>query len=91
MEKVDRKYHGQVFKADGTPVPEEEIIVFRATDKAVPEMLEAYYNKCKELGADVEHLTAVNLLYKRVISFQEENPERCKVPDTTQADLFREL
>ena len=81
MEKIDQKYYGNVFKNDGTPVPEDEWIVFRAKDLALPAAMDAYIEKCKRLDCDMEFIHEFTILKDRVRIFQLENQERCKIPD----------
>ena len=82
---IDKKYQAQVFKHDGTMV--EDYIIFRAKDKCVPAMLDAYYNECKIWGADPFHLGIIRQLKDRVCEFQYNNPEKCKVPDTKPEEI----
>lgn len=79
--KMDQKYKGEVFKNNGTPVPEDEWIVFRAKDLALVETLEAYHCICTKLYCPNEHLDGIIRLKDRVVEFQNNNPERCKIPD----------
>lgn len=81
MEKMDNKYIGEVFKKDGTVVPDDEWIVFRAQDKALVPTLTFYYATCMEQGCDQDHLNNILQLRDRVKEFQINNPERCKIPD----------
>jgi len=85
MEKMDHKY---VCKGDGIfnvntglVVPEDEWIVFRAKDTAVPMMLEFYRQACKDLGCNNNHIRSIEDLINRVDNFQDKHPERCRVPD----------
>lgn len=82
MKKMDQKYGGSVYKiANGEVVPPDEWIVFRAKDLAVPYMLEAYAVRCSHLGCNPDHMKAISDLKMRVLEFQRQYPERCKVPD----------
>lgn len=85
---IDQKYYGEVFKNDGTRVPEEERIVFRAKDRAVPFMLEAYAAECKKIGCSNFHVEEILLLRDRVIHYQR-STGFCKIPDTYPEDLTR--
>ena len=85
--KMDHKYNGEIFKNDGTVVPEDEWIVFRAKDQVVPMMLDFYLMKCIELNANSFHVKEIELLINRVNQFQYANPKRCKVPDTFESDM----
>lgn len=82
MDKMDLKYHGKVFNTEtGEVVPDDEWIVFRAKDKAVPYMLDAYEEACMRLMCDKNHLERIAKLKTRVLNFQVNYPERCKIPD----------
>jgi len=86
--RIDQKYYGEVFKNDGTKVPEEEMIVFRAKDRAVPATLKAYAVKCQSIGCSDLHVEEILLLRDRVIHFQQ-STGICKIPDTYPEDLKR--
>jgi hypothetical protein len=79
--KLDGKYTGTIRKADGTVVPNDEWIVFRAKDLAVPAVLLAYYDECARRGSPESHLKGVMDLYERVDRWQMGHPDQCKVPD----------
>lgn len=79
--KMDNKYIGDVFKNNGTLVPRDEWIVFRAKDLALIPTLQSYLRECIRLGCDQEHLNGIDKLMQRVYKFQKENPEICKKPD----------
>ena len=81
MEIIDRKFKFVATNpCKGNVYTEENAIVFCAKDKAVPEMLRAYYDECEKIGAEEEHLESVWLLCQRVIDFQTRHGS--KVPDT---------
>lgn len=80
--KMDHKYGGHVWKsANREVVSPEEWIVFRAQDMAVPYMLDYYYQKCASMGSPMEHLKRILDLKMRVMEWQAQNPDKCKVPD----------
>lgn len=82
MASLDHKYTGEIRKADtGELVPNDEWIVFRAKDDAVPAMLRWYHAECKAQGSPEAHLDAIALLHLRVIKWREAHPDQCKVPD----------
>lgn len=58
----------------------EDSFLFLAKDRAVPAALQAYREECERLGCGPEHLEAIDLLYDRVIEFQELRGS--KIPDT---------
>lgn len=80
--KIDQKYKGRITKrSDGTIVPEDEWIVFRAKDLALPAAMSAYIRKCEQLGCNKDFIQEFIKLKGRVVRFQISNPERCKIPD----------
>ena len=83
--RIDHKYKGKVTKNDGTPVPEEELIVFRARDLAVVPMLSHYIEVCKALKVSELHITGIKALKERVEEYQR--TVSAKVPDTTINDI----
>lgn len=79
---IDRKYEiYAVNPCNGHIHDERDSILFTARDKAVPAMLLAYIEECKELGCDETHLKSISLLRERVVAFQEHHGS--KIPDTT--------
>jgi hypothetical protein len=86
MITVDRKYTGILSKADGTVI--KDWIVFRAKDKLVPEMIEAYIQMCIDNDCEVSHILGMESLLKRVREYQEMFPETVKIPDTTIKDMI---
>ena len=89
---IDRKFRILAVnpcKADHV-YTENEGIFFCAHDMAVPTMLRAYYDKCKELGCETEHLESILLLRERVIAYQADNTDKTKIPDTdTECEIDR--
>lgn len=87
-EPIDRKFRIlAVNPANGKTYTEADAILLCAKDAAVPAALEAYRQKCIELGANPEHVESVGLLIGRVEHFQETVEKR--VPDTVGAELPR--
>jgi len=85
--RIDRKYYGEVFKNDGTLVPEEEMIVFRAKDRAVPAMLQFYADECRSIGCSDFHVEQMLVLKERVTHFQQ-TTGFCKIADTNPDELI---
>lgn len=78
---IDRKFKFVATNpCKGNVYTEENAMVFCAKDRAVPTMLLAYIEKCKEIGCGMPHLQSVNLLLQRVIKYQLEVEGR--IPDT---------
>lgn len=80
--KLDAKFYGDIFKAkDDSPVPEDQYVVFLAKDNAFASILPNYYQRCVELGCDMEQLVAVAAMMDRLWKWREENPDKLKNPD----------
>jgi predicted ATP-grasp superfamily ATP-dependent carboligase len=87
--KLDGKFHGIVVKnKDQSVVPQDQWIVFLAKDDAVPAMLRAYEQACKNVGAGSEQMKAVQDLRERVKAWRYAHPELCKVPDTEPGEII---
>lgn len=82
---LDRKYNGVIAKNDGTIV--QDAIVFRAKDKLVPDMLLHYKELCIKAGCNTLHIDEITALYRRVITYQHQQSDLVKVPDTMDTDL----
>jgi hypothetical protein len=86
--RMDSKVHGTLIRnKDGQEIPEDEFVAFRPADNAVPSMLAFYRNKCIELGASAEQISAILALETRVSQWRELHPERCKVADVQPGEL----
>lgn len=86
--KMDGKVHGTLVRnKDGREIPEDEFIVFRPHDNAVPEMLVCYRNLLIGQGASAEQIAAVIDLELRVGAWRAKHPERCKVADVQPGEL----
>jgi len=87
-ESIDRKF---TFCATGTGKGTEhshlDALVFLAQDKALPDTLMYYQNRCQELGATSEQLQGIALLIERVIRYQAEHPACVKVADVAMPDM----
>ena len=60
---------------------EFDAMVFLAKDAALPDLLDAYYQLCKDRGAEERQLVGITLLRERVVRYQQEHPELVKVAD----------
>ena len=84
MRKIDGKYKtdGNITKLDGTPIPDDEpLILFRSKDRLLPELLEHYWQSCKEAGSPQRQLDLVKDRIKEVRAWQTANPDKLKIPD----------
>jgi predicted ATP-grasp superfamily ATP-dependent carboligase len=57
---------------------ERDAVLFLAKDKALPDTLRYYHEKCTKLGADPRHLQSIVLLLDRVEAYQAAYPDLCK-------------
>jgi hypothetical protein len=64
--------------ATGIPIPDDEpVVVFRAKDKHLPEVLKAYYYECR----NEEQEKAIQKLREKILDWQEKNPAKVHEPD----------
>jgi len=77
---IDRKYRFlAVNPCTGQIHDESDSILFLVKDQALPVALRVYRDECERLGCSDTHLESLDLLYERVIFFQETN---VKLPET---------
>lgn len=82
LAKLDAKFSGVIFKVkDGSIVTDDEYMVFLAKDNAFMPTLRFYRTECERLGADAEHLAAVDRTIERLTEWRRVNLHRLKVPD----------
>jgi hypothetical protein len=68
-----------VNRVSGNPIPTDEpVIVFRAQDALLPDMLASYITRC----TDREHKLAAAIRLAEILDWQASNPLRVKQPDT---------
>ena len=80
--KLDAKFYGVIRKVkDGSIVPDDQYMVFLAKDQAYYPTLLFYRDRCVALGADREHIHAVNRTIVRLEAWRLRNPDKLKVPD----------
>lgn len=86
---IDRKF---IIRAEnpvtGKTYTEADAILLCAKDKAVPYALQAYMQKCLELGCDGAHIESIAKATDRVIKFQEERGGG-RIPDTVGNEIPR--
>ena len=79
----DTKY-GKVTTEFGEIPDDEQVIVFRARDKNVPELLDDYLELCELSGSPQHHLDLITDSHDRISKWQEENPDRVRVPNSNR-------
>lgn len=80
----DRKY-GQVTTEFGDIPAEEPVIVFRARDVITPELLLNYLNLCIIHESPQRHLDLIQGTIQLFKAWQEDNPDKVKIPDSERS------
>ena len=84
MRQIDGKYKtdGDITKLDGTPVPDDEpLVLFRAKDKLLPQVLAAYQKLCQDTGCQAQQVDSLGPLIQQVKDWQAANQDKVKLPD----------
>lgn len=85
---LDAKYSGAVLKnTDGSFVPPDEWVAFRAKDDALLPTLIFYRRECERIGAGTDQMTGIDDLIFRVRAWRAAHPEACKVPDVAPGEF----
>lgn len=82
MRQIGEKYQtsGDLTKVDGTPIPDDEpVMLFRASDKLLPQLLEQYIELSEEAGASEDFLASLESRITEIKSWQASHS--AKVPD----------
>jgi hypothetical protein len=69
---IDNKY-GQVIVPNSTIAEDEPVVVFRAQDKLLPAVLEAYRGLCQYAGSPEKYLELIVESREKVIAWQNEH------------------
>lgn len=77
----DGKY-GRVTTEHGNIGEDEPVIVFRAQDKLLPEVLLAYYQLCAQNGSPSFHLKIVEEACERILKWQHTPGNFTKIPNS---------
>ena len=84
MRQIDGKYktNGNITKMDGTPIPDDEpLILFRAKDKLLPQVIENYKKLCQDAGCQPQQIETLGQLIQQVKDWQAANPDKVRLPD----------
>lgn len=84
MRQIDGKYQtsGDLTKLNGTPVPEDEpLILFRAKDKLLVELLEYYMKLCSDGGSPESQLNLLQQRIDLIKLWQTDHQDKLKIPD----------
>jgi len=76
---IDLKY-GRVTLERGTIGEDESVVVFRAQDALLPDLLTIYHILCDKAGSPLRHLTAIRRARAAVLQWQADYPT--KVPSS---------
>lgn len=88
MDVIDRKFQIlAVNPVNGKTYTEANSLLLCAKDKAVPAAIFAYKLECERIGANLEHIRSIELLYNRVKDYQAS--VECRVPDTVGDEILR--
>lgn len=80
----DGKY-GRVTTQYGDIPDDEPVIVFRARDMTTPDLLAYYLMRCVKKGSPMRHLELIIGSIERFRSWQRDNPDKVKVPDSERS------
>jgi len=74
--------YGKVTLEKSTIGEDEPVVVFRAKDKLLPQVLAHYHLICLNSGCEDDHLNAILTRYREIKDWQNNN--NIKLPDTTK-------
>lgn len=82
---IDRKY-GRVTLERSTIDDDEPVVVFRAQDALLPDLLHIYVEMCRNAGSPERHLEGVAIARHDVVEWQETHPT--KVPQSAPPEVL---
>jgi hypothetical protein len=85
----DSKY-GLVETEHGDIPADEQVVVFRARDVCLPDLLKSYYVLCKNRESPERHLALIQKEWEDIAQWQEQNIDRVKVPDSEASKAWME-
>lgn len=81
----DGKY-GHVTLEHGDHIPDDEpVIVFRAKDKLLPQVLAYYHMLCMEAGSPMRHLRILAEAHQRITGWQADHQTKTPDSETSRA------
>jgi len=87
-ERLDRKYKINAMSEEhGRHHDEHDSVLFLAKDKALPDTLRYYRDRCAALGSDERQISGITLLIERVERWQAMYTDRVKVADVEPGTL----
>lgn len=81
---VDGKY-GQVTLEHGSVAETEPVVVFRAQDKLLPELLEHYVRLCAAAGSPERHLDLIHRSIQQVREWQQDHHTQVPNSESSRA------
>lgn len=78
---IDKKY-GHVTVEFPGPEEDERVIVFRAVDQNVPNLLKFYYELCEVGGSPQHHLDLIKGTHDEIVQWQSDNPDKVRIPNS---------
>ena len=85
---IDRKY-GRVTLEHGTVADDEPVVVFRAQDRLLPELLSLYRSLCFEASSPRRHLDLIDDSAEAVLNWQDSHPIRTPDSESSREWLDR--
>lgn len=80
----DRKY-GRVTTEHGDIPDDEPVMIFRARDCTTPDLLAYYLMRCVKKGSPARHLQLILGSINTFRDWQNNNPDKLKVPDSERS------
>lgn len=77
---IDAKY-GEIQVSHGTIGEDEPVVLFRAQDAHLPNLLRIYESICTAHGSPWEHVESIDDARIKVELWQEQHGDRVKLPD----------
>lgn len=84
---VDGKY-GKVTLEHGTIGEDEPVVVFRARDELLPDLLAHYLELCAEAGSPSRHLELIRTSYGTIRDWQVDHLDEVKTPDSENSKAW---
>jgi hypothetical protein len=76
---IDRKY-GRIDLERGTVAEDEPVVVFRAQDALLPDLLTVYSEMCRNAGSPSQHVMGIALSRGEIVEWQAQH--RTQIPQS---------
>lgn len=87
---VDGKY-GEVVLEHGDVGEDEPVVVFRAKDKNLPQVLQFYYDICRKSGSPDRHLELIKHSHDSISQWQADHPDDVRTPTSENSRTWMEI